>query len=616
MKQLSDKIDLIHTIKRVTLTLYGIVIICFALFYIYDKVSFLKTESEKIRNIYTSDQKLQIKVQVKSAVQLIRLAYSSNISEDDILESLKNIRFDFSDDSYIFVNTYNGIPLLFNAERVIDGKSIWELTDSNGLKVIQEERNVVRDPEGGFMYYSWLKPSTNSISPKVSFVKGVPELDWMVGSGVYLDSIEKKIIALQKQIIKDTVAEASVLFVIAGLILFVIQFYFSRFTKTVENEIGLFFHYFNDAAIDSKEINISDIRYREFSYIAEGMNQMVNVKLESDALRLTSEKRLRLQREQSPLGYVEWDLDSKIIDWNLSAERIFGFSREEIIGSGFEVLLSSVVIPDIVGVFTGLANAIGGTKNINENITKDGRTITCEWYNKILTNQNGELLSYVSLVDDISERKRMEDSLAKSLEEKQILLKEVHHRVKNNMAIITSLISLQSMNIEDKNVQGLLQSTENRVRSMSLIHEYLYKSDNLKDISVKMYIDELIIILLESYNFSTNDISTQIEIVSFDLDLDLLIPLGMIINEIVSNSLKHAFKNIDSPKLYVSFMKDSSGKIILTVKDNGIGLPSDNVIKEKDTLGFLLINSLVDQIYASMEIKRSNGTKYTIIVPE
>ncbi|MCK5153075.1 MAG: cache domain-containing protein [Spirochaetales bacterium] len=616
MKHLAGKIGLVYTIRRVTYIIYGITIICFAFIGIYEKALFLKNETDKIRDAYTEEQKSIVKTQVQSAVQLIKLAGNSEISKDDILESLKNIRFGYDNDGYIFVNTYNGIPLLFDAKRVINGKSIWELTDPNGVKVIQEEREAVRNPEGDFIYYSWLKLSTDSISPKVSFIKGVPEWEWLVGAGVYLDSIEKEIDTLQKKVIKDTGFEALILIVIIGFILFTIQLIFKRFTKTVENEISLFSSYFDNAAENIKEINISNIRYSEFSHIAEDMNQMVSSKLEADKRIFTSEQRLRLQREQSPLGYVEWNLDYKIIDWNLSAEKIFGFTREEIIGKGFEFLISPNIISDISGVFTGLANATGGTRNINENITKDSRTIICEWYNKVLKNQNGGILSYVSLVDDITERKLTEDRLAKSLEEKRMLLKEVHHRVKNNMAIITSFISLQSMSIEDESVHILLQSTENRVRSMALIHEYLYKSENLKDINVKKYIDELVDILLDSYNYGSHDISTKIEIVQLELDLDLLIPLGMIINEIISNALKHAFNNIDLPELYISLVRNTPNGIVLTIRDNGIGLPEENLINENDSIGFLLINSLVSQISGEMKINRENGTEYIITVKE
>ena len=619
MKQLADKIGLIYAIQRVTIIIYGIMVICFAFIGIFDRITYLKNETEKIRNNYTEEQKLIIKTQVLSAVQLIQLARKSGISEDNILESLKSIRFGSDRDGYIFVNTYDGIPLLFDAERVMDGKSIWELTDPNGVKVIQEERRAAQTPGGDFIYYSWLKLSTNSISPKVSFIKGIPEWEWMVGAGVYLDSIEVEIAVLQRKIIVETGIEALILLTIVVFIIFIIQIVFRRFTRSVEEEIRLFSSYFDKAAINSEKIEIYNIRYREFSHIAEDMNAMVTNKLDADKRIFTSEQRLRLQREQSPLGYIEYDLNFNIVYWNPSAERIFGYSRNEMMGKGLDILLPSEMLGRISNVFNNMINGIlvsdHGVKNINKNITKGGKEIICEWYNKTLTDKDGTVLGIVALVDDITERKLMEDQLSKSLEEKQILLKEVHHRVKNNMAIISSFISLQSMKMEDEEMQGLFQSTENRVRSMALIHEYLYKSENLKDINVSLYIEELVRILLNSYEYGAYEIKTTMEISQFDLELDMLIPLGMIINEIISNALKHAYNGIDLPELFVGLVKRTDKEIILTIKDNGVGLPEKKELENTDSIGFLLINSLVQQIYGNIEINRNYGTEYLITVP-
>jgi PAS domain S-box-containing protein len=620
MGQISEKIGLIQAIRRVSIIIYVISVICFSIISIFDRVSYLKKETEKIRNSYTEDQKLIIKAQVQTAVQLIQISKDSEISKDSILNSLSKIRFGSDLDGYIFVNTYDGIPLLFDAERVVEGKSIWELTDPNGVKVIQEERHAVLNPEGDFIYYSWLKLSTDSISPKVSFIKGIPDLKWMVGAGVYLDSIEEEIIALQKKILLETREKAILILVIFTMLLIIFQLIFRYFTKSVENEINLFSSYFDYATVNSEEINISNIRYKEFSHIAEDMNKMVRGKQEADFLRSTSERRLQLQREQSPLAYIEYDLAYNIIYWNASAERIFGYKMEEVLGKNHKIIIPPEEQKSIHKLFKNMQNNFvdtddTGVKSINENITSNGKRITCEWYNKILSDKDGTIYGAISLADDITERKMMEDSLAKSLEEKQILLKEVHHRVKNNMAIISSFISLQSMNIQDESVLALLQSTDNRVKSMALIHEYLYKSANLKDINVKKYIDELVSILLSSYEFNEQEIITKQDIEQFELNLDLLIPLGMIINEIISNALKHAFVNIETPELIIKLVRSNPEEFVLSINDNGVGLPPESEIVKNDSIGFLLIQSLVSQLNGTLEISRINGTEYLLTVP-
>jgi len=617
MKNITEKINLIKTIRKITIIIYGVAMLSFAAVGLIDRFSLLRDETDKVRNNYISTQKQLIETQVQSAVQFITLAGNSGISKENILKSLSQIKFGHDRDGYIFVNTYDGIPLLLDAEQVINGKSIWDLTDPNGVKVIQEERRASLNPNGDYIYYSWLKLSTNTVSPKVSFIKAYPEWHWMIGAGVYLDSIEIEIHKLQKTIIIDTVVKTILLILIMLFILIVIHYIFKRFITNVENELNIFSSYFDDAASENKKIDVSNIRYKEFYNIAEDINKMLSCKLEAELKNFSSEQRLRLQREQSPLGYIEYNHDLKIVDWNPSAERIFGYTRDEIVGSDMNMFLSSKNFNSINSLFEQLleeGSSNKGLKQINENIRKNGEIIICEWYNKTIIDQEGEVLGIVAIVNDITERIKMEENLAKSLEEKQILLKEVHHRVKNNMAIISSFISLQSMNIKDEQVLSMLQSTENRVRSMALIHEYLYKSENLKDINVKRYVDELVSMLLGSYQFGADKLTTKIEIAQINLELDILIPLGMIINEIISNALKYAFKNIDSPELSVTLAEGKKTELILTIADNGIGLPESSKINESDSIGFVLINSLVDQIHGTLSINREFGTKYQISV--
>ena len=617
MKNITEKINLIKTIRKITIIIYGVAMLSFAAVGLIDRFSLLRDETDKVRNNYISTQKQLIETQVQSAVQFITLAGNSGISKENILKSLSQIKFGHDRDGYIFVNTYDGIPLLLDAEQVINGKSIWDLTDPNGVKVIQEERRASLNPNGDYIYYSWLKLSTNTVSPKVSFIKAYPEWHWMIGAGVYLDSIEIEIHKLQKTIIIDTVVKTILLILIMLFILIVIHYIFKRFITNVENELSIFSSYFDDAASENKKIDVSNIRYKEFYNIAEDINKMLSCKLEAELKNFSSEQRLRLQREQSPLGYIEYNHDLKIVDWNPSAERIFGYTRDEIVGSDMNMFLSSKNFNSINSLFEQLleeGSSNKGLKQINENIRKNGEIIICEWHNKTIIDQEGEVLGIVAIVNDITERIKMEENLAKSLEEKQILLKEVHHRVKNNMAIISSFISLQSMNIKDEQVLSMLQSTENRVRSMALIHEYLYKSENLKDINVKRYVDELVSMLLGSYQFGADKLTTKIEIAQINLKLDILIPLGMIINEIISNALKYAYKNIDSPELSVTLAEGKKTELILTIADNGIGLPESSKINESDSIGFVLINSLVDQIHGTLSINREFGTKYQISV--
>ncbi len=614
MKNNGSKTDFILSVQRITLVVFAIGAFSFVCVGLLDKYLSLKDATEAIRSDYLESQKLIVKTQVEGALMVIEMAADLGVGQDEIIRTLSKIRFGDKDDGYIFLNTYDGIPLLFDAGIIKNGKSIWDLTDPNGIKVIQKERDAVRNPAGDFISYSWRKLSNNTVTPKISFVKGFPRWEWMVGAGVYLDTLESNISDLQRLVVKDTIVVAVILTAVLLFLLFLMQYIFKGLTKSIAAEIKLFSTYFDTAAEDSVEIDISGIKYNIFSHIAEDINRMVRNKREADRKIFESQQRLKLQREQLPLGYVEWDLDYRIIDWNPSAERIFGYTREEVIGKGFQFLISDELVDDISSVFESLIYETGGRRNINVNITKDGRKISCEWLNKVFTDKDGNILSIVSIVDDISERKKMEDKLQESLDQKRILLKEVHHRVKNNMAIISSFISLQSMSVEDENVRSLLRNSENRVKSMALIHEHLYKSENLQDINVQKYVEELVMTLLDSYGYGADGIKTSIEILEFNLDLDRLIPLGMLINEILSNSLKHAFGNTSDPEIFLSLFKDGEDGYILRIGDNGSGLPGDDSLKKCDSIGFMLIEGLVQQIDGEMEILRENGTEYIITI--
>ena len=619
MKHVSDKVDLIQYIRKVTIIIFAIGMFCFAAVGLFDQFTLVKSKIERIRSGYIDKQKQIVKTQVENTVLFINLAKKTGISREDIIETVRKIKFDKEHDGYIFIVTYDGEALLIDPQRHLEGENIWDITDPNGVKIVQEERRAVRNPDGDFIYYSWYQPSTAVVTSKVSFMKGVPEWEWMVGSGVYLDSVEKDIAILQREIIEKTGIMALILIFILFFMLFIIQYIFKRLTEKVAEEIQLFSSYFKSASASSREIDVSTIRYGAFSSIAEDMNQMVKNKLESDARIYASDQRLIMQRDQSPLGYVEYDLEFNIVYWNPAAERIFEYSREEILGRSDDIIIPPEILPEIKDLFKVLIDESTlnkeGIKSINDNITKSGRRITCEWYNKALTDQNGKVIGVIALVDDITDRKLIEDRLQKSLEEKKILLKEVHHRVKNNMAIISSFLSLQSMKSKDEYVRSLLLSSENRVQSMALIHENLYKSESLKDINVKIYIYELLMTLLDSYGYGADDISTKTEITQCELELDILIPLGMLINEIISNALKHAFYNVDSPELSISLIKGKVNEIILTINDNGIGLPEESEINHNDSIGFMLIDGLAQQINSKMEIRRENGTEFKITIP-
>jgi len=213
---------------------------------------------------------------------------------------------------------------------------------------------------------------------------------------------------------------------------------------------------------------------------------------------------------------------------------------------------------------------------------------------------------------EIDERKRAETRLSESLSEKETLLKEIHHRVKNNMQIISSLLRLQSRTIKDKAVREMFEASQSRIRSMALIHEKLYQSENLSKINFADYIKNLISYLFSMYQVRSMTVKCKLNLEEHFLDINTAIPLALIINEIVSNSLKHAFPDGRTGELYVKMKCNERGKCRICVGDNGVGLPDNLDLGNTETLGMRLISDLVAQVDGRIKINKKNGVMFEI----
>ncbi len=216
------------------------------------------------------------------------------------------------------------------------------------------------------------------------------------------------------------------------------------------------------------------------------------------------------------------------------------------------------------------------------------------------------------------QRSFTEKAIKESLDEKEVLLREIHHRVKNNMQIINSLLSLQSQHVEGEETLDVLKESQGRVRSMAMIHEKLYQSPNLTKIDFKDYIEKLASNLFYTYQVQTRNIEQVFEVKNVEMNIDTAIPCGLIINELVTNSLKYAFCQTGSNstgiiKIELNQIED---QFKLVVSDNGVGLPPHIQPGNTETLGLQLVNSLVDQLEGTLEIDRSHGTKFIIIFKE
>ncbi|WP_410509729.1 PocR ligand-binding domain-containing protein [Methanosarcina hadiensis] len=337
-----------------------------------------------------------------------------------------------------------------------------------------------------------------------------------------------------------------------------------------------------------------------------------------------SEEKYRNIVETANEGISIIDSEEKITFVNKKIEDMFGYSAEELTGRSMWDLIS------------GESKAIikkkleKGWENVNESfeikfIRKDGYPVWTHTNSKSILEKNGKFFGTLNLHTDITKRKEAEEALRNFENARK---KEIHHRIKNNLQVISSLLDLQAEifkgrnNIRDSEVLNAFKVSMDRVLSIALIHEELYKGENIDVLNFSQYIKELANNLLQTYRIET-DVSLSLDLEeNLFLDMDTAIPLGIIINELVSNSLKYAFPDMDKGEIRIKLQRGEEGEsktkgckgvdFVLIVSDNGVGIPEYLDIEVLDSLGLQLVTSLVDQLDGELELKRDNGTEFII----
>jgi two-component sensor histidine kinase len=217
-----------------------------------------------------------------------------------------------------------------------------------------------------------------------------------------------------------------------------------------------------------------------------------------------------------------------------------------------------------------------------------------------------------TLQEEVAERKQAEVRITASLNEKEALLNEVHHRVKNNLQAVCSLLHLQSRDVQNREARRTLQESRNRVRAMALVHEKLYRSGNLARVDFAEYIRSLTSSLVRSFGVDSNAIRLHVEIDQVFLSIDYAVPCGLIVNELVHNALKHAFPDRREGEIRISCHQNDEG-LVLQISDNGAGIPADPDLGKTNSLGLQLVRTLVEQLDGSIEVSNSAGTDFRIV---
>ena len=327
-----------------------------------------------------------------------------------------------------------------------------------------------------------------------------------------------------------------------------------------------------------------------------------------------SEERFRSLVETSADLIFRLTITGRIEYISPRVKELYGYDVDELIGKNLRV---TTPLQDIPEVLKALNMVIAGNSLKNFKINqkdKAGRIFPME-INAVPIYVGTNIVGLQGVMRDITERKKAEEQIQKDLKEKEVLLKEIHHRVKNNLQVISSLLHLQARQIKDKQALKMFEESRNRVRSMVFVYERLYHSRDFSKVDFADYVKNLSSSLFRAYSMAPDKIKLMTKIGDVSLGIDLAIPCGLIINELVSNTLKHAFPPSfkGKAKIEIALHPTESGELELIVKDNGVGIPKELDIRKTESLGMQLVFILAeDQLEGEVKLDRREGTKFTI----
>jgi PAS domain S-box-containing protein len=330
-----------------------------------------------------------------------------------------------------------------------------------------------------------------------------------------------------------------------------------------------------------------------------------------------SEARFRRVVEAAPNAMVMVGADGRIEMVNAQTELVFGYARAELLGRPMEILVPErfrAHHPGLRGDFFNDPHSrpMGAGRDLY-GLRKDGSEFPIEIGLNPIDTDDGMMV--LSAIVDISDRKQKESSLEAALREKEVLLGEIHHRVKNNLQIIHSLLELQAFRVDDPSVLKLLLESQNRIRSMSLIHQTLYESKDFAFVDFGAFLDTLAPSLVSAYSVDPSLITLTVDASDVSLPIQAAVPCGLILNELISNALKHAFPPGRSGRIDVRLAMHADNIMMLSVSDDGVGIPADFDLTSSTTLGLQLVSLLTEQLRGELQVQRAGPTCFTLKIP-
>ena len=328
-----------------------------------------------------------------------------------------------------------------------------------------------------------------------------------------------------------------------------------------------------------------------------------------------SEEQLRIVVQNMPVMLDALDEENKLVVWNKECEKVTGYTSEEIIGRPEAM---SLLYPDkdylsqIMSEWSERGDFVGWEIDITR---KDGSIRTISW-SSIGNKYPIPGWKSWAIGVDVTRRNEAEDFLKKSLKEKNVLLQEIHHRVKNNMQVIISLLRLQADRIQEERFREIFKESQNRIYAMAAVHETLHQSDTLTSIDLSEYLTKLAETTYRTYNTNGGKIRLSIKIQHTIIKLEQSYPIGLVVNELLSNCLKYAFPGNRPGEIKIQGTHPDPKTVLLVISDNGVGMPNDFGWRNEDSLGLEIVRTLVeDQLRGAIELDAGNGTRWEITFP-
>lgn len=335
--------------------------------------------------------------------------------------------------------------------------------------------------------------------------------------------------------------------------------------------------------------------------LVEDISEQVNLN------RALTKFRLGIDRSSNPI-YIT-DQDGYIQYANPAFEVQYGFSVDDVIGKTPRILKSGKQNDAFYESFWDTILSGESAEGQMVNKTKEGELVNVHYSTNPIIDNDGHHIGYIAIQDNITDRVEMEDKIRQSLKEKNVMLAEIHHRVKNNLAIVSGLLELETHDTDDEQTADFIRKSQTRIKSMAIVHEKLYQSNNLSNVNLREYVEELTETIRTNWTDKNSSLRFNLDIDEVDININQAIPLSLIIHELITNSIKHAFDSNLSGRIEVE-IQESSNYINLRISDNGDNVPTDFDIDSYQKLGLSLVQILTQQLGGSLTYDVLGGLTY------